>query len=55
MIAKIIMFLLNFELKKIRKHQTTPYMFIKGTGKNYPKYVMYTDQVDIAREMHKIE
>lgn len=43
MLNKIIVFLLQMQLNTMRKKQDTPYMFIKGLGKDYPKYLMYTD------------
>lgn len=40
------------QLDKLRKKQDTPYIFIKGTGKDYPRYFMYTDNEKIRNKMH---
>ena len=54
-IDNFIMWVMQRQLNKIRKGQDTPYVFIKGTKKDYPKYLMYTDDEGIRNIMHNIE
>lgn len=39
MIVKLIMWLCHIEYNKYKK----PIFYIKGTGKHYPKYLLYTE------------
>lgn len=54
MLNKIIIWLLQRRLNRLKKQQDTPYLYIKGIGKDYPKYLMYTDDASIALKMHRI-
>lgn len=54
LLSKIIMFILQWQLNKLRKKEKTPYLYVEGTGKDYPKYLMYTDDEEIRNEMHDI-
>lgn len=49
MLANIIMFLSSIYYKKYNK----PIMYIKGTGKQYPCYLLYTENEDVYRRMDK--
>lgn len=50
----IIMSVMQWRLNRLRKTQDTPYIFIKGTYQDYPKYLMYTDDKHIRAKMHRI-
>ncbi|AEY67841.1 hypothetical protein Clo1100_3722 [Clostridium sp. BNL1100] len=55
MLNKLILFLMQIQLNKFRKKNwTTTYIFIKGKGKDYPKYLMYTDNEGTRKEMQNI-
>jgi len=45
---------LQWNLKRMKKSQNTTYLYIKGIGKDYPKYLMYTDNEEIRHQMHQI-
>lgn len=49
MLAKIIMFLCSIYYKKYNK----PILYIKGTGKQYPHYLLYTEDKNIYDRMNK--
>ena len=53
-INNLILMYLQWNLKRIRKNNNTPYLYIKVTGKDYPKYLMYTDDKKIRNQMHDI-
>ena len=55
MINKFIMWYMQRQLKRLQKTQNTPYIFIKGTGKDYPKYLMYTNSVSVRETMQSIQ
>lgn len=54
-INKVVCFYMQLQLKDMRKQQDTPYLYIMGTGKDYPKYLMFTDDVSIRNKLHAIE
>lgn len=47
MLSKLIMFLCSIHYKKHGK----PIFYIKGTGKDYPKYLLYTENEAVYRRM----
>lgn len=49
MLAKLIMFLCHLYYKKDKK----PIFFIKGTGRDYPKYLLYTENENVWHRMNK--
>jgi hypothetical protein len=51
----IVIFYMQLQLKYLRKQQDTPYFYIMGTGKEYPKYLMFTDDIAIRNKLHAIE
>jgi hypothetical protein len=54
-INKLIMWCMQKQLERLRKTQDTPYIFIKGTNNDFPKYLMYTDNEKIRHKMHSIK
>lgn len=55
MITKIIMFLCKIEHKRIKKenNQNIQILSIKGNGKDYPKYLLYTEDENVYKRMDK--
>jgi hypothetical protein len=51
---KFIMWYMQKQLEELRRYQDTPYVYIKGTDKDYPKYLMYTDDKKSRNQMHSI-
>jgi hypothetical protein len=49
MLANIITFLCSIYYKKYGK----PIMYIKGTGKQYPSYLLYTENEEVYKRMDK--
>jgi hypothetical protein len=49
MLGRIIMFLCSIYYKKYGE----PIFYIKGTGKNYPKYLLYTEDRNVYKRMDK--
>ncbi|WP_169829602.1 hypothetical protein [Clostridium estertheticum] len=49
MLANIIMFLCSIYSKKYNK----PIAYIKGTGKQYPCYLLYTESKKVYERMDK--
>lgn len=47
MILKLIMFLCHLKYKKYKM----PILYIKGTGKDYPKYLVYTEDENIYKTL----
>ena len=47
MIAKLIMFLCRLQYKKYKK----PIFYIKGTNKDYPRYLLYTEDKSTYERM----
>lgn len=47
MIVKIIMWLCHIKYKKYGK----PIFYIKGTGNDYPKYLLYTENENVYQRM----
>ena len=54
MLNRIIMLLVKIKLKQVRKTQGTPYLFISGNAKDYPNYLMFTDDIEIRGQMKDI-
>jgi len=54
LINTLILWFMQRQLNKLRKKQNTPYIYIKGTSKDYPKYLMYTDDEVVRNKMHAI-
>ena len=54
MIVRLIMFLVRYELKKLRRRVNDPYLFITSTTPGNCEHLMYTDDVLISRKMHNI-
>ena len=50
MISKLIMWLCSIQYEKYGKS----IFYIKGTGKDYPKYLLYTEQKNVADRMDEI-
>ena len=49
MIDRIIMWLCHLKYKKYKK----PILYIKGTGKDYPKYLLFTEDENIYKRMEQ--
>lgn len=49
MIARIIMFLCSIEYRKNKK----PIFYIRGNGKDYPKYLLYTENENVYKRMNE--
>lgn len=54
-INQLVLIYMQKNLDTLRKSQDTPYIYIKGTEKDYPKYLMYTDKEEIRAKMHNIK
>ena len=50
MLAKLIMWLCHIKYKKFG----FPIFYIRGTGEDYPKYLIYTENENVYRNMDKI-
>ena len=50
LIAKLIMFLCHIQYKK----RNQPLMYIRGTGDNYPNYLIYTEDENIYQRMDEV-
>ena len=48
-ISKIIMFLCRIQYKKYRD----PIMYIRGSGKSYPSYMLYTEDKYVYQRMEE--
>jgi hypothetical protein len=51
-IRKLIIIYMKYELKKLRRTQNTKYVFLNGTGKDYPNYLVFTDNEDYRNKLH---
>jgi hypothetical protein len=49
MIERIIMFLCSIQYKKYKQ----PIFYIKGTEKQYPRYLLYTEDENVYKRMDK--
>ena len=49
MLTKLIMFLCHIEYKRHKQ----PIFYIRGIDKDYPKYLLYTENKDTYRRMNK--
>lgn len=49
MLGKIIMFLCSIHYKKYKQ----PIFYIRGTGKQYPRYLIYTENENVYKRMDK--
>lgn len=47
MITKLIMWLCHIKYKK----NGMPIFYILGTGKHYPRYLLYTEDENVSRRM----
>ena len=47
MLARFVMFIMHLYYK----HEGQPIYYIKGTGKDYPKYLLYTEDEHVYRRM----
>jgi len=47
MIEHLIMFLCHILYKKVKR----PILYIKGTGKQSPKYLLYTENENVSKRM----
>lgn len=47
MLANIIIWLCHLEYKRFGK----PIYYIKGLGKDYPKYLLYTENENVQKRM----
>ena len=57
LIRRLIIWYLKKELKNLRKQErnvNTPYIFINGTGKDYPNYLVFTDIEQYRKKLHRM-
>ena len=47
--AQIILWLLHIQYRKCKQ----PIFFIRGIGKDYPKYVLYTENPNVRERMER--
>lgn len=47
MLVKLIMFLCRIHYKRNQQ----PILYIKGTGKDYPRYLLYTEDQNVYQRM----
>jgi len=52
---RFIMWYMKRELRLLRKTQDTPYIYIKGTGKDYPNYLVFTDDKNYRNKLHYLQ
>ena len=50
MIDRLIMWLCHIKYKKYRM----PIFYIKGTGEDFPKYLIYTENEFVDKKMDKV-
>lgn len=50
MLVKVIMFLCKIQYKK---NNGKPILYIKGTGKDYPNYLLYTEDENVSKRMEE--
>lgn len=50
MIDRLIMWLCHLKYKKYGK----PIFYIKGTGKDYPRYLLFTEDASVYRKMDMV-
>jgi hypothetical protein len=52
---RLIFWLLRLQYRKYLKKSNTnhPIFFIRGTGKQYPRYVLYTEDPNVYARMDK--
>jgi hypothetical protein len=49
-IVRLIIFLCHLEYKK-HKEFKEDFIYIKGTGKQYPRYLLYTEKENVYKRM----
>lgn len=54
LLDSLVMKYMQYNLTRLREKQDTLYIYINGTGKDSPKYLMYTDDKTIRSKMHAI-
>lgn len=53
MITKLIMWLCHIKYKRYAKRYGYEIFYIKGKGKDYPKYLLYTENERVYKKMDK--
>lgn len=54
MITNLVMFLLHIMYRRLHKrNKTNVILFIRGTGKDYPHYMLYTENENVYRRMEE--
>ena len=48
MLVKLIMFLCHIHYKKVK----APILYIRGKGKSYPRYLLYTEDENVYKRMN---
>ena len=48
-ISKIIMFLYHIQYKKVKR----PILYIRGSGRSYPDYMLYTEDACVYQRMEE--
>lgn len=57
LVRRLIFWYLKRELKEIRKQErnvNSPFVFINGTDKDYPNYLVFTDDEQFRRKLHRM-
>jgi hypothetical protein len=54
MLNALIFWLMRIQLRQLQKKQDTLYIYLYGTGKSFPRYLMYTEDLQIRHKMHQI-
>ena len=54
MIDRLIIILCKIQMKKIRRYENTDFMYIRGDGKDFPIYLLFTDDVEFRSKMKRI-
>ena len=57
LVRRLIFWYLKRELKEMRqqeRYENTPFMFINGTNKDYPNYLVFTDDEQYRKKLHRM-
>ena len=57
LVRRLIFWYLKKELKELREQErnaNSPFMFINGTDKDYPNYLVFTDDRDYRKKLHRM-
>lgn len=50
-VVRLIMFLCHIEYKRHKKFKED-FIYIKGTGKQYPRFLLYTEKENVYKRMN---